>query len=299
MDEAILMNDHTLTEKPRCEILGVVGLIVQAALGLLSFAALLVKRYFEHPKRTWLIWVLDTSKQVFSAALSHCMNMLLAIMLSGGSKADNCDWYFITTVSDVFIGIFLAFLILRGIEKLGGHYSIAALNTGVYIKSSAKVLDVDNFVPEKQEEVEEIDYKVYLIQLLIWGAIVCIVKVFLFVFQRLLYYNLEILTTVLFGWLNIYPNLKLILIMVLLPLIFNSLQFWIQDNILKSDKEKNTEFVTSGRIFRSSTMIPQRKKRLDASRMAKRAETIVSTRRGLFGDDQDEASQAVTSQSRI
>ena len=32
-----------------CEILGAFGLIIQGVLGLLSFMALIVKRYFEEP----------------------------------------------------------------------------------------------------------------------------------------------------------------------------------------------------------------------------------------------------------
>jgi hypothetical protein len=54
-----------------------------------------------------MVWVLDISKQIFSAALAHCINMILAIMLSENHKSDNCDWYFINTACDVVIGVFI------------------------------------------------------------------------------------------------------------------------------------------------------------------------------------------------
>jgi hypothetical protein len=69
---------------------------------------------------------------------------------------------------------------------------------------------------------------------------------------------LEAGTTLLIGWLDNFPALKLVSIMVLIPFIFNSIQFWIQDNILKADKKKNIIFVTRGRLMRSQTMKPNR-----------------------------------------
>ena len=76
-------------EKIECEILGTFGLLIQCLLGLLSFLALVVKRCFENPKRPVVVWLLDTSKQAFSSVLAHCMNMMLAVMLSQSNSADN------------------------------------------------------------------------------------------------------------------------------------------------------------------------------------------------------------------
>ena len=72
-----------------CEILGPLGVIVQGILGIISLSALLVKRYLEKPKRPVNIWVLDTSKQLFSALVLHFMNMTLSMVLSESNSTDN------------------------------------------------------------------------------------------------------------------------------------------------------------------------------------------------------------------
>jgi hypothetical protein len=64
-------NNHEIVGDDKCHILGHFGIVIQAMLGILSFLALVVKRYFEHPKRPMIVWLLDTSKQAFSSVLAH------------------------------------------------------------------------------------------------------------------------------------------------------------------------------------------------------------------------------------
>lgn len=80
---------HEILDPQKCQILGSFGIVIQALLGLLSFLALIVKRYLEHPKRPMIVWLLDTSKQAFSSVLAHCMNMALAVLLSHANESDN------------------------------------------------------------------------------------------------------------------------------------------------------------------------------------------------------------------
>jgi len=35
------------------------------------------------------------------------------------------------------------------------------------------------------------------------------------------------------GWIEAYPNLELIVVMVIVPVVMNGLAFWVQDNFLK------------------------------------------------------------------
>lgn len=104
--------------------------------------ALIVKRCLEEPKRPWIIWCLDTSKQAFSALLAHVMNMVLAMLLSDDvSEADGCDWYFISLFVDVFIGVAFCFIILKGIETFAAYNGIEFLNTGVYVHEDYSSID--------------------------------------------------------------------------------------------------------------------------------------------------------------
>lgn len=242
MNEDVIM--HELPKAQRCQILGVTGMIVQWVLAILSFCALLIKRKFEYPKRSWKIWLLDNSKQAFGALLQHSLNMTLAVFLSKTNEADNCDWYFINFVSDVMFGVPLCYLGIILVEKIGLKYSIEELNTGVYIRENFYSPEAEHLEPAQMAAKHDIDYRIWVIQVAVWGFIVAIVKLLQLIWLQLFTSPLELASNILLGWLNIYPNLKLLIIMMLIPFVFNSLQFWIQDSILKAKKETNFKFMS-------------------------------------------------------
>ena len=237
-------NNHQeiVTAAHQCQILGTFGVFIQALLGLLSFSALIVKRYFEHPKRPTVVWILDTSKQAFSSVLAHFMNMLLAIILSEKNASDNWEWYFINITVDVLLGVFLCYFLLRGLEKLALWLGIGSLNTGNYININSDKTISTEAEYELKFDSGEIDIKVWLLQIIMWGVIVATVKIILFFFQMLVAEYLEFVSKILIGWLHIYPKIKLILIMMIIPFLLNTFQYWIQDNFLKHKKSKDKEF---------------------------------------------------------
>lgn len=226
----------------RWHILGFGGLIVQGVLGLISLSALLIKRYFEVPKRPWVVWIFDNSKQVFGAFLQHCLNMMLAILLSHANEADNWDWYFMSFVWDILIGVPLCYYGLKLVENIGIRYHIEELNTGVYIKEHHFSPEIEFLDPALIAKKHEVDYRIWVIQLAVWGLIVAAMKVLLFWILQIFAAPLEIAVNFILGWMNAYPNCKLILIMMIIPLFLNALQFWVQDNILKAKKETNYRF---------------------------------------------------------
>lgn len=240
--EAVNYNDHELIGHQRWQILGGFGIVIQGLLGILSFLALVVKRYFEHPKRPVIVWLLDTSKQAFSCILAHWMNMVLAVLLSSANESDNWEWYFINITVDVFLGVFLWYLMLKAIEKAAMKYEITMLNTGNYVNMDYDAEVAWDFEPTKQTDIDDIDFRIWIAQIAVWGLIVIIVKLVLYCFQLLFAPVLESISAILIGWLKMYPNIKLVLIMVIWPFILNAVQFWIQDNILKSKKSRNKEF---------------------------------------------------------
>lgn len=65
-----------------CQLIGLVGILIQLVLAALSFSVLVYKRYKERPKRAWKIWFLDTSKQGASQFLAHVINVAISIHLS-------------------------------------------------------------------------------------------------------------------------------------------------------------------------------------------------------------------------
>lgn len=276
---------HGMIEPTKCEILGTFGVFVQVWLGLLSFAALLIKRVIENPKRPVVVWLLDTSKQAFSSVLAHCINLILAVLLSKAGTSDNWDWYFINITVDVLLGVFLCFFILKGIEKVAIRYQINVLNTGNYVNIDYEKEFLIDFEPTKQTEIDDIDYRIWWVQIVIWGMIVIVVKITLFFFQLLFASVLEIASSVFIGWLRIYPNVKLVLIMVIVPFLLNTFQFWIQDNILKAKKETTIEFYKHDMERKRKTMISKPKIEMVAHSNSKRFKSYVGSNKHLNLDN--------------
>ncbi|CAI2377660.1 unnamed protein product [Moneuplotes crassus] len=232
-----------LGKSHECQILGRFGTMIQIFLGLLSFSVLLVKRYFEDPKRPLIIWLLDTSKQAFSCALAHWINMMLAILLSNAGESDNCEWYFINITVDVFLGVFLCYILLKGVEILATKYSFNMLHSGSYLKINKDKPYLTKETYNSEVTLDDIDIRNWIVQICAWGLIIVMVKLTLFSFQLLAAPVLERISTFLIGWVKAYPKVKLIVIMVIVPFILNAFQFWIQDNFLKL-KKKNRDYDT-------------------------------------------------------
>lgn len=72
----------------------------------------------------------------------------------------------------------------------------------------------------------------WLIQFVIWNAIVVGMKSMLFAIQDVLSHPIMVVTEFLMGWITDYPKLELTVVMFLIPVCMNALAFWIQDNYL-------------------------------------------------------------------
>lgn len=67
-------------------MVGLLGILIQVALGAMSFSVLIFKRYFEHPKRPWKIWTFDASKQMISQTIAHFINLTISLALTYDKK---------------------------------------------------------------------------------------------------------------------------------------------------------------------------------------------------------------------
>ena len=66
--------------------------------------------------------------------------------------------------------------------------------------------------------------------------IVFLSKIIVFFFE-IIYHKPIVRTGELFlSKLEGHPQLELVVVMVVIPVTFNSIQFWVQDNFLKGDK---------------------------------------------------------------
>lgn len=96
---------------------GLLGIIIQITLGVLSFSVLIIKRFRESPRRPWKIWIFDTSKQLISQLMAHFINLTISIALAyNDDSADECLWYLTTNVLDNSLGVLICVFVLRAIE---------------------------------------------------------------------------------------------------------------------------------------------------------------------------------------
>lgn len=208
-----------------CKLLqGGYAYLLQIVLALLAFCSLLLKKKFETPQRAWVVWALDVSKQLLSAACAHLIAILFSLYLSSHSRVEyQCGWYLISFINDTTLGVLLSYCLLKLIEL------IAQKNSWENLSRSGNYVDKHNIV----------DFRSYYLQLGVWVLIVviskslcgCLLVSFSFVFTRLAS-----------GLCNIFsghPNLMLAFVMLIGPLCLNTVQALLQDWFLKYNTNRN------------------------------------------------------------
>jgi hypothetical protein len=151
---------------------------MQLGLGLFSFSMLFAKRAFEYPKRSYRIFLLDISKQAMSGLWCHAMNLYLAVFLQGlSSKGNGCEWYFTNFICEIAFGIVISYLIHSAILYFANKYDILILQSGVYLS----IHDAQYVYRYSWAELDKhINYRVWIIQLVVWLMIATISKIVVF-----------------------------------------------------------------------------------------------------------------------
>lgn len=186
------------------------GYAVQVALGVAALLVLVVKRNRERPRRTMKSFLRDASKQAIGAAVAHALNLALAVLLNG--IGNECKWYFINFVADTLLGVLLNWALLRGSERVLGKFT-HRFRSGRYGAKEGTY----NFV----------------LQLSLWIAVVCVVKVGIF-FGVILPFTDELyeIGDFFLRPIDPYPRFELVVVMILVPAVLNVVAFYVQDNFL-------------------------------------------------------------------
>lgn len=207
----------------QCTLFGVFGWLVQFLLAGLCLLSLFCKaysdkRYREHPRREFKIFILDISKQGFSAGLTHVINVMIAVLFSQWEQDDPCVWYFINFCLDTTVGVVISLLMLEAVEMVALKMSWQKLRSGNYY---------DN-------ESLEIDLGAWAMQLMLWGSIVSFTKWLVLVVMTFYPAKLSLIGHAALQGLAGNPELELFMVMVIVPTVLNCMQFWVQDNFLKA-----------------------------------------------------------------
>ncbi|KAL3892774.1 MAG: hypothetical protein SGPRY_014799, partial [Prymnesium sp.] len=99
---------------PRCTLLGgTFALLIQAGLAAGAVATLAYKRWRESPRRSWIVWSFDASKQAFAGLLQHVLNIALGVFFAVEGEASECSWYLLNFTISVVCGCFILWAVMK------------------------------------------------------------------------------------------------------------------------------------------------------------------------------------------
>jgi hypothetical protein len=220
--EIIESGKKKILPQPKCELLGPVSLVIQSCLGLIAMCSLILKRRYERPKRPWKVWFFDVSKQLFGAAGVHLLNLTLSLikshdllsMIDGDVDDDDpgeCEWYFINLLLDTTIGVPILYVCLVIVYQICEFFQMKDIESGSYGKPPS-------FLP-------------YFKQLMIFMCALIMMKAVIYL---LLYFPIFIMyADWVLSWSDGFPNLQVVLVVLVFPIMLNCFQYYIVDNIIK------------------------------------------------------------------
>lgn len=211
-----MLTKNILRTSGSCHLLGgIFSSFVQGCLAVLCIGTLMIKRQQESPRRDWFVWSLDVGKQGMGSLIGHVANIYLSIVISKSvSSGDECQWYCLTYVVDCAVGTVLNIFFIRVCEKLYERFPrLEFLDFGFYGNPPSLLL----WTP----------------QLIVWLTIVILSKIIILLVLKHFISPLNTLVGFLFLIFTGQPDLELVFVMIVVPLILNTLIFWIVDTFLK------------------------------------------------------------------
>jgi len=174
------------------------------------------------------VWFLDVMKQGIGSSFGHFANIFLSVIIADTlTDADECQWYGLTYVVDSTLGTAINLSLLRIFEHIvrkSPHCT--RMNFGEY--GNPPQLNI--FFP----------------QLCVWLTIVLLGKSMILFWMFQLINPLNTFISRLFRIFHDQPRLELVVVMIIIPTILNTVQFWVTDTFLKAHSH------TSGTSSRSS-----------------------------------------------
>jgi hypothetical protein len=229
-----------------CELLGTVGLAMQIAITVVCAIALISVWLCETPRRPFLTWFFDISKQVVGSAYGKLYNIaqsiVFAFLLRGHpSHTDECVWYLMSIATDC---LFLTFLLwgandfMRPIllQRFG-------IDIGKYESEERKAShDLEEEQPNKEsqlnaqttESTTSAKLRVWFVQLGVWLAIITVVRLFVSVILCFAQYELYKFYASVFVSLGLETSTqKLVFAVLIFPACADTFQIIVQDHFLK------------------------------------------------------------------
>ena len=194
-------------------ISGTFAIFVQGALAISAIGTLVYKRSTERPRRPWIVWFFDASKQAFAGGLQHMVNLAFGILFATTGQASECAWYMTNFTISVACGVIILWGFMAAYKWVVDRYHLTLLRTGEYGSPPS--------------------WRPWLAQMLIWGFFSCFEKFLTAVFVIVpLHQHLDSFATWLEAPFITYPATELVFVMVIAPIVLNMVFFWVVDNLI-------------------------------------------------------------------
>lgn len=207
----------TKVSGPRCQLLGPLALAIQMLMGALAISSLVFKRSYERPPRPWWIWFFDVSKQVFGALGLHLINLLLSINSSQSDEPDvndnPCTWYFLNLLLDTTLGVPILWFFLYIIHMTAFRVGITDIISGQY-----------GDPPRWAAFFKQAG--LYLL------GMMCMKSVLYSIEQMFPW--IDDIGEFLLSWTNKNAELQVVFVMLVFPVVMNTLQYYLIDTIIQS-----------------------------------------------------------------
>mmetsp|Transcript_22203 Transcript_22203/g.40007 ORF Transcript_22203/g.40007 Transcript_22203/m.40007 type:complete len:225 (-) Transcript_22203:131-805(-) len=206
-----------------CRVIhGSFAFFVQGFLAAMVLTTLLYKRYQEEPKRSWTVWLMDTSKQGFAMGLQHFVNIFLAVFFAQGrTSAGECIWYITNFFISVCCGLVILTFYMRLHRYLVERFELHWMRSGEY--------------------GEPPQLWIWAVQAVYWGLVCCLEKFIVAAVVILpLHGFIDASIAKLEKPLEPFPKLELVLVMVVGPTFMNAFFAWIVDNLIKDPQHASS-----------------------------------------------------------
>jgi hypothetical protein len=190
------------------------SVLVNFLLGFFSLSSLLIKRrWFDKRKRSNKVFILDAAKLAIGGTAGHALNIVLAHMLDETGLDDECKFYLVNYMLDFLIGVPLSYFIILASSVVAETRKWVSLERRGYY---GRPLDIGVWAKQTLE---------FTLTLALSKTLLAIP---LFVFKD----EFEKVGAELVRPVQAHPRFELFLVMIIVPVTLNALQFVIFDQIL-------------------------------------------------------------------
>ncbi|KAI8991286.1 vacuolar membrane protein-domain-containing protein [Mycotypha africana] len=204
-----------------CKLLDSFAIFVQLVLAGLAFSTLILKRQRESPQRPLLIWTLDVSKQLIGGIVIHTLNLIASHIFGksldeeGEASSNPCVWYFLNILIDTTLGVFIIWAVVHNVQFIARHYRWKGFQSGVYGEPP--------LVNQLRVWAKQLGVYIFSLVIMKW-VVVMLFKACPWI---------ETIGEWVLSWTMGNYRIQVLFVMLIFPLVMNTVQFWIVDSIVK------------------------------------------------------------------